>query len=140
MKHLKTLLLILAASLMLVACGSGGGGGSDSGDSGSTGNTGSDPVLLVGTWDLSIDDDGDNVLSGSVILGFTSTHYGVTETDCVESGTYKANGTTVTTTVETANGSECDDVGVTTEHNYTVNATRLTITGSDGGVYTFQKL
>lgn len=138
MKHLKTLLLILAASLMLVACGSGGGGGSDSGDTGSPGNAGgSDPALLVGAWEVTEAPDGSSVPSGMAGIIITADNkYFFSDPTCTESGTYTATGTTITSIVLSAVNHEvdgCDNAsGDVINNGYTVNSTTLTMTFDDG--------
>jgi hypothetical protein len=130
MRHLKVLLLIIAISFFVIACGDGDGG-----------NGGSDPALLVGTWDMT-EENGNAVPSGTVTLVLTSTTYNVTSLpDCVETGTYTANSITLTATVGTAVGTSCSSSpGNVDVMQYNVNSTNLTITHSDGDTQIWQKI
>ncbi len=88
---------------------------------------------LVGTWELS-QNKGNAVPSGTSSLVINSTTYTVTRPDCVETGTYTVDGLTLTATVVTAVGTDCDQFpGTVDKTSYSVNSTTLTTTHSIGG-------
>lgn len=88
---------------------------------------------LVGTWDL-IANDGVAVPSGTSTLVLTSTTFSATRPDCHETGTYTTDGSTITGTTLTADGSDCDvPIGTVDTTPYTVNSTTLTTNHGIGG-------
>ncbi len=132
MKALRNSFFILLVVGLLTIVGCGG----DDDDGGPTA-----PELLVGTWDLTQDEDGDAVDPGTATLVLTDTTYDITSPDCSETGTYTADSTTITLNVETADGSNCGgtapgDVNVV---QYTVNSTTLNLT-DDGDTWTWNRL
>ena len=110
-------LLTFCLVTFLTGCG---GGGSDS-----TTGAGGEPSL-VGTWTLSTI-DGVAVPPGSLTVTFTASTYSIVAPDCMETGTYTVSGGTITTTVSTAAGTDCDPVGSTETDSYTVTATTFTL-------------
>ncbi len=127
------LILIAGMLFMLAGCGSSAGG-----DEANTDNTGDPadtsckqcPEDLIGTWDLSIDDEGNQVPSGTVILELKAASYEVTEPDCTETGTYTADTTSLSVTPTSATGSDCDvDIGEVDTIQYTISEPSLIISG-----------
>ncbi|MCP4263558.1 MAG: hypothetical protein GY774_39540 [Planctomycetes bacterium] len=131
MKPLRNSIFILMIVGLLTIVGCGG----DGDDGGATA-----PELLVGTWDLTQDEDGNAVDPGTVTLVLTDTTYDVTSPDCRLTGTYTADSTTITATVGTTDGSDCEDSpGDVNVVKYTVNSATLTIT-DDGDTQILNRL
>jgi hypothetical protein len=135
MRFLKVLAVFVVMAFLTVACGGGGDGDGDGGGIGS----GGDPSLLVGTWDMTQDEDGDAVPSGTATLNITSTTYSISFPGCDESGTYTASGTALTLSVGTVAGTCGDDPGDVFAVQYSVNSTTLTLTDS-GDTMTWSRL
>lgn len=123
LRILGAVLFSVLLAISLTACGSGDD---------------DDYSLLVGTWDLSeihtIDDIG--VLDpGTVILDLTDTTWEETSSDCIKTGTYTPDATTLTLTIETVtdltDAGYCGEVGEVNVLPYSVNETTLTITDDD---------
>lgn len=139
MKFLIAVSIFLFISLLAIGCGSSGGGdGNDSngGSSGTTCLTNCDEApndSLIGTWDLSQDEDGNDISSGAVTLIITNTTYDVTHADCHQTGTYTISGTSMTAIVGTAVGNDCGSVpGEIEVVQFTVNSTTLSTTSGYG--------
>ncbi len=132
MKLLKNLLMAVILSSLLIACGSGGGGGG--------GGDNSDTSPLVGTWDMTKIQGGDNpgtVQSGSVTFVFTESTFSFKHSFCDESGTYTTDGSTMRlTTAESKdltsdNSGNCHKIGDIADLPYTVTATTFTFIEGD---------
>ena len=111
------------------------------GDNGDGNGTGSNTALIVGTWDLTEVQGGDDpgpVSSGTATLVITDTDYTVTFHGCIENGTYTADSTTFTVTVVTVVGS-CGSPGDMSTAQYAVNSTTLT-TIEGGETMIWQKI
>ena len=137
--------------LQLVIDGDGGfslSGTCDDSGAGGGGGGGSNPVLLIGTWDLNEvqgGPDAGSVPAGTVTVVLTDTTFTVTEPGCLMSGTYTATSTTLTTTSTsvtdtTGDGSgDCGAQGEVSLMAYTVNSTTFTLTEGDGETMIFSK-
>ncbi len=104
----------------------------------------SESTAIEGTWDMTHDEDGDPVPSGTVTLVFSGANYSVSDPECNESGTFTVNGnsaalsSTESTPKAGVPASNCTAGGTDTVQ-YVLNGTTMTVTAPDGEVYTFVK-